>query len=49
MSENKILIVEDDANLLNTLKYSLQKEGYDVMTSADGAVAVDARIILEAA
>ena len=38
---NKILVVEDDANLLNTLKYNLQKEGYDVITSADGAEAVE--------
>jgi len=38
---NKILVVEDDANLLNTLKYNLQKEGYDVITSANGAEAVE--------
>ena len=41
MSENKILIVEDDANLLNTLKYNLQKDGYDVVTSTDGVEAVE--------
>ena len=38
---NKILIVEDDTNLLTTLKYNLQKDGYDVITSADGAEAVE--------
>lgn len=38
---NKILVVEDDANLLTTLKYNLQKEGYDVITSVDGAEAVE--------
>ena len=38
---NKILIVEDDTNLLTALKYNLQKDGYDVITSTDGAEAVE--------
>ena len=38
---NKILVVEDDSNLLDTLKYNLQKEGYDVVTAVDGAEALD--------
>ena len=38
---DKILIVEDDRNLLDTLKYNLRKEGYDVVTAADGAEALD--------
>jgi len=38
---NKILIVEDDRNLLDTLKYNLRKEGYDVVTAVDGAEALD--------
>ncbi|MGD9118989.1 MAG: response regulator transcription factor [Dehalococcoidia bacterium] len=37
----KILIVEDDRNLLSTLKYNLQKEGYTTSTAADGAEALD--------
>jgi two-component system OmpR family response regulator len=42
MAENdKILIVEDDRNLLDTLKYNLRKEGYDVVTAIDGAEALD--------
>jgi len=41
MSENKILIVEDDASLLTTLKYNLQKDGYNVTTAIDGAEAVE--------
>jgi two-component system OmpR family response regulator len=32
----KILIVEDDPNLLETLKYNLQRENYEVLTAADG-------------
>jgi two-component system OmpR family response regulator len=37
----KILIVEDDRNLLDTLKYNLRKEGYNAVTAADGAEALD--------
>jgi two-component system OmpR family response regulator len=33
----KILIVEDDQNLLATLKYNLLKESYSVVTAIDGA------------
>ncbi len=38
---SKILIVEDDPNLLEALRYNLRKEGYDVVTAADGAQALD--------
>jgi DNA-binding response OmpR family regulator len=38
----KVLIVEDDANLLETLKYNLRKEGYNVVTAGDGEQAVTA-------
>jgi two-component system OmpR family response regulator len=41
MSVAKILVVEDDRNLLDTLKYNLRKEGYDVVTAIDGAEALD--------
>jgi DNA-binding response OmpR family regulator len=41
VTNDKILIVEDDRNLLDTLKYNLRKEGYDVVTAADGAQALD--------
>ncbi len=41
MTSDKIVIVEDDANLLATLKYNLQKDGYDVVTAVDGAEAVE--------
>jgi two-component system OmpR family response regulator len=38
----KILVVEDDLNLLATLKYNLVKEGHEVVTAADGAQALEA-------
>ncbi len=38
---SKILIVEDDANLLETLRYNVRKEGYDAITASDGAQALD--------
>ncbi|MFO7773392.1 MAG: response regulator transcription factor [Dehalococcoidia bacterium] len=37
----KVLIVEDDQNLLDTIKYNLAKEGYRVSTALDGAQALD--------
>jgi two-component system OmpR family response regulator len=37
----KILIVEDDRNLLDTLKYNLGREGYSTVTAADGAEALE--------
>ena len=33
---NKVLVVEDEANLLVALKYNLNSEGYDVFTAEDG-------------
>ncbi len=41
MANNKVLVVEDDANLLETLKYNLRKEGYDVATASDGEQAIE--------
>ena len=38
---DKILIVEDDRNLSDTIKYNLGKEGYDVVTAVDGAQALE--------
>ncbi len=37
----KILIVEDDRNLLDILKYNLRKEDYDAVTAVDGVEALD--------
>jgi len=37
----KILIVEDNQNLLATLKYNLFKESYDVITAVDGSQTIE--------
>lgn len=42
MTTAKILVAEDDRNLLAALKYNLQKESYDVVTAADGIEALEA-------
>jgi two-component system response regulator CpxR len=34
--ENKILIIEDDANIRDVLKLALNFEGYDVVTAKNG-------------
>jgi DNA-binding response OmpR family regulator len=39
---DKVLVVEDDANLLEAVKYNLRKEDYDVITAADGEAALTA-------
>ena len=39
---DKVLIVEDDANLLETIRYNLRKEGYGVIAASDGEQALDA-------
>jgi DNA-binding response OmpR family regulator len=38
---NKILVVEDDPTLQETLTYNLKRQGYDVSTAGDGQTAVD--------
>lgn len=35
------MVVEDDRNLLDTLRYNLRKEGYEVVTATDGAEALN--------
>lgn len=39
---SKILVVEDDRTLLDVLQYNLLKEGYRVVTAADGIQAIEA-------
>jgi DNA-binding response OmpR family regulator len=38
--EPKVLIVEDEVTLLETLEYNLQKQGYRVLTASHGRVAL---------
>lgn len=35
------MVVEDDRNLLDTISYNLKKEGYQSLTAADGATALE--------
>ena len=37
----KILVVEDDPVILETVQYNLQKQGYEVSTAADGRAALE--------
>jgi DNA-binding response OmpR family regulator len=39
---SKILVVDDELVLLETIAYNLEQEGYQVFTSADGASALEA-------
>ncbi len=39
-TKSKILIVEDEPTLLETLAYNLTRQGYDVKTAADGQTAL---------
>lgn len=36
----RILIIDDEENIRELLKYNLQKEGYDILEAADGLAAV---------
>lgn len=40
MPGKRVLIVEDDANLLDVLRHNLTREGYDVATARDGQAAL---------
>src|SRR5512138_1797557 len=39
--EDKILLVDDEPNLLETLAFNLRNAGYQVVTADDGAAALD--------
>ncbi|MGD8626499.1 MAG: response regulator transcription factor [Anaerolineae bacterium] len=39
--QDRILVVEDDLTLLDTLEYNLAGEGYEVITAADGLTALE--------
>lgn len=39
--KSRLLVVEDDLTLLETLEYNLTAEGYQVLTAADGLMALE--------
>lgn len=41
MSNERILLADDDAMILDVLRYQLEKEGYQVLTAEDGQQALD--------
>ncbi len=41
MSNTKVLVVEDEPSLLETLDYSLRRQGYEVITATDGRKALE--------
>jgi len=41
MADSKILVVEDDRNLLDVLQYNLTRDGYSVILATDGSQALD--------
>ena len=40
-ARQKVLVVEDEPSLVDTLQYSLSRQGYDVAVSSDGAKALE--------
>ena len=41
MAKNKVLIVDDDANIVELIKINFESEGFDTITASDGREAVD--------
>ncbi len=41
MSNNKIMIVDDDANITELIRLYLEKEGFETVTAANGKIALD--------
>ena len=41
MAEQTILVVEDEENLLEALRYNLEHEGYQVVTATDGGTGLE--------
>lgn len=46
MTDTRVLVIEDEANLVEVLRYNLEREGYQVFTCADGTQGLEtARVI----
>ena len=41
MEERTVLIVEDDPNIVDILKFNFEKEGYNTLVAMDGATGLD--------
>lgn len=41
MAKEKILVIDDEKNIVELLKYNLEKEGYDVVCAYDGIEAIN--------
>lgn len=41
MSNNKIMIVDDDANITELIRLYLEKEGFETVTASNGKIALD--------
>ena len=41
MTKKKILIVDDEPDIVETIKFGLEQEGFDVLTAFDGHEALD--------
>lgn len=42
MEERKILVVDDDPDIVETLRFRLEQEGFEVVTAGDGYEALEA-------
>ena len=34
--QKKIIVIDDEKNIVNIIKFNLKKEGYEVITASDG-------------
>lgn len=41
MSKRKIVIIEDEPDILEVLSYNLRREGFEILTASDGAVGLN--------
>jgi DNA-binding response OmpR family regulator len=41
MSNNKVMIVDDDANIVELIRLYLEKEGFETVTAANGSIALE--------
>ncbi|MDR0310745.1 MAG: response regulator, partial [Acidobacteriota bacterium] len=44
MAEGLVLVIDDEKDLLELVRYNLEKEGYQVKTAEDGETGLDAAL-----